>query len=128
MIFIFAHADPPTVRERYTGLLPAGSVLRPFVLPGGSSAAYEQHARALRAKRRTVAAGLRAAYAADRPADEPMVLVTFSAGYGLARELLRDTDPGIAALVWRFVLTTGTGSIFGFLVARQAYQSALLAP
>ena len=35
---------------------------------------------------------------------------------------------GIAALVWRFALTTGTGSIFGFLVARQAYQSALLAP
>ncbi|MEO8081532.1 MAG: NrfD/PsrC family molybdoenzyme membrane anchor subunit [Caldimonas sp.] len=35
---------------------------------------------------------------------------------------------GIAALVWRFVLTTGTGSIFAFLVARQAYQSALLAP
>lgn len=35
---------------------------------------------------------------------------------------------GIAALVWRFVLTTATGSIFGFLVARQAYQSALLAP
>ncbi|HET9821082.1 MAG TPA: NrfD/PsrC family molybdoenzyme membrane anchor subunit [Burkholderiaceae bacterium] len=35
---------------------------------------------------------------------------------------------GIAALVWRFVLTTGTGSIFGFLVARQAYQSALLTP
>ncbi len=39
------------------------------------------------------------------------------------------TQPaGIAALVWRFVLTTGTGSIFGFLVARQAYASALLAP
>jgi len=35
---------------------------------------------------------------------------------------------GLAALLWRFVLTTGTGSIFGFLVARQAYQSALLAP
>ena len=35
---------------------------------------------------------------------------------------------GIAALAWRFVLTTGTGSIFAFLVARQAYQSALLAP
>jgi len=27
-----------------------------------------------------------------------------------------------------FVLTTGTGSIFGFLVAREAYDSALLAP
>ena len=35
---------------------------------------------------------------------------------------------GLAALGWRFVLTTGTGSLFGFLVARQAYQSALLAP
>lgn len=35
---------------------------------------------------------------------------------------------GLAAFVWRFVLTTGTGAIFGFLVARQAYASALLAP
>ncbi len=35
---------------------------------------------------------------------------------------------GIAAFVWRFVLTTGTGSIFGFLVARQSYDAAILAP
>jgi molybdopterin-containing oxidoreductase family membrane subunit len=35
---------------------------------------------------------------------------------------------GMAAFVWRIVLTTGTGSIFGFLVARQAYASAVLAP
>jgi molybdopterin-containing oxidoreductase family membrane subunit len=35
---------------------------------------------------------------------------------------------GVAALIWRFVLTSGTGLIFGFLVARQAYASALLAP
>ncbi len=35
---------------------------------------------------------------------------------------------GLAAFIWRLVLTTGTGSIFGFLVARQAYGSALLAP
>jgi Ni/Fe-hydrogenase subunit HybB-like protein len=35
---------------------------------------------------------------------------------------------GLAAFVWRIVLTTGTGSIFAFLVARQAYGSALLAP
>ncbi len=35
---------------------------------------------------------------------------------------------GLAAFVWRMLLTTGTGSIFGFLVARQAYDSALLAP
>jgi molybdopterin-containing oxidoreductase family membrane subunit len=35
---------------------------------------------------------------------------------------------GVAAFVWRLMLTTGTGSIFGFLVARNAYQSAVLAP
>ena len=35
---------------------------------------------------------------------------------------------GLAAFIWRLVLTTGTGSIFGFLVAREAYGSALLAP
>lgn len=35
---------------------------------------------------------------------------------------------GIFAFVWRLMLTTGTGSIFGFLVARQAYDTAFLAP
>ena len=35
---------------------------------------------------------------------------------------------GLAAFLWRIVLTTGTGSIFGFLVAREAYDSALLGP
>jgi Ni/Fe-hydrogenase subunit HybB-like protein len=35
---------------------------------------------------------------------------------------------GFAAFIWRLILTTGTGSIFGFLVAREAYSSALLAP
>lgn len=35
---------------------------------------------------------------------------------------------GLAAFVWRLLLTTGTGSIFGFLVAREMYDSALLAP
>lgn len=35
---------------------------------------------------------------------------------------------GVFAFVWRLILTTGTGSIFGFLVARQAYDAALLAP
>jgi len=38
------------------------------------------------------------------------------------------TSAGRVAFVWRLVLTTGTGSIFGFLVAREAYASALLAP
>lgn len=35
---------------------------------------------------------------------------------------------GLAVFVWRFVLTTGTGMIFAFLTARQAYGSALLPP
>jgi len=35
---------------------------------------------------------------------------------------------GLAAFIWRLVLTTGTGSIFGFLVAREPLHSALLAP
>ena len=35
---------------------------------------------------------------------------------------------GLLAFLWRLILTTGTGSIFGFLVAREPYDSALLAP
>ena len=35
---------------------------------------------------------------------------------------------GMVAFLWRLVLTTGTGSIFGFLVAREAYDSAVMAP
>jgi Ni/Fe-hydrogenase subunit HybB-like protein len=35
---------------------------------------------------------------------------------------------GLAAFVWRLTLTTGTGSIFGFLVSRSAYDTALMAP
>jgi len=35
---------------------------------------------------------------------------------------------GMTAFLWRLALTTGTGSIFGFLLAREAYDSALLAP
>jgi molybdopterin-containing oxidoreductase family membrane subunit len=35
---------------------------------------------------------------------------------------------GLGAFLWRLALTTGTGSIFGFLIGRQAFGSALLAP
>ncbi|TNF33630.1 MAG: molybdopterin oxidoreductase [Gammaproteobacteria bacterium] len=35
---------------------------------------------------------------------------------------------GFAAFIWRLILTTGTGSIFGFLVARSGYDMALMAP
>ena len=47
----------------------------------------------------------------------------------MERRMHRYVRPvGIVALVWRIVLTTGTGSIFGFLVARQAYDAAIMAP
>lgn len=35
---------------------------------------------------------------------------------------------GFVAFVWRLILTTGTGSIFGFLVAREFYNAAIMAP
>lgn len=35
---------------------------------------------------------------------------------------------GFVVFIWRFVLTTGTGVIFSFLVARQAYGTAILPP
>ena len=47
----------------------------------------------------------------------------------MERRLQRYSKPaGLLAFVWRLVLTTGTGSIFGFLVAREAYDTAILAP
>ena len=47
----------------------------------------------------------------------------------LERRLGRFAKPvGLAAFAWRIILTTGTGSIFGFLVARQAYASGVIAP
>jgi molybdopterin-containing oxidoreductase family membrane subunit len=35
---------------------------------------------------------------------------------------------GLGAFLWRLALTTGTGSIFGWLVARQGYDAAIMAP
>ena len=35
---------------------------------------------------------------------------------------------GFLVFVWRFILTTGTGVIFSFLVARQAFGTAILPP
>jgi molybdopterin-containing oxidoreductase family membrane subunit len=47
----------------------------------------------------------------------------------MERRMNRFAKPaGTFAFLWRLVLTTGTGSIFGFLVARQAYDSAVMAP
>ena len=35
---------------------------------------------------------------------------------------------GIAAFCWRLILTAGTGSIFGVLIAREAYHLVIMAP
>ncbi len=45
---------------------------------------------------------------------------------GIAPEVVRAV--GTAAFVWRLALTTGTGSIFGWLVARPGYDAAIMAP
>ena len=47
----------------------------------------------------------------------------------MERKMNSFTKPaGLAAFIWRLTLTTGTGSIFGFIVAREAYDAAILAP
>lgn len=47
----------------------------------------------------------------------------------MERRMKRFARPvGLVAFAWRIALTTGTGSIFAFLVARQAYATAVLAP
>lgn len=47
----------------------------------------------------------------------------------MERKMNKYSKPaGFAAFIWRLILTTGTGSIFGFLVARQAYDAAIMAP
>ncbi|MGD9785015.1 MAG: NrfD/PsrC family molybdoenzyme membrane anchor subunit [Hyphomicrobiaceae bacterium] len=46
----------------------------------------------------------------------------------LSRSPAATKSVGWLAFGWRLALTTGTGSIFGFLVAREAYDSAIMAP
>ena len=59
-------------------------------------------------------------------------LFTFVAIYTwtlLERRMNRWIKPaGLVVFTWRIILTTGTGLIFAFLVARQAYASAILPP
>lgn len=49
-------------------------------------------------------------------------------------QMSRDIHPrwvrpaGLLAFLWRLALTTGTGSIFGWLVARPGYDAAIMAP
>jgi molybdopterin-containing oxidoreductase family membrane subunit len=58
-----------------------------------------------------------------------MVIVVAYLWTMMERRANRHTkSAGLFAFVWRLALTTGTGSIFGFLVARQAYDTAVLAP
>jgi len=45
-----------------------------------------------------------------------------------ARARLFGKACGWLAFAWRLVLTTGTGSIFGWLAAREAYDAAIMAP
>ena len=58
-----------------------------------------------------------------------MVIVAVYLWMMMERRMNTYSKPvGLFAFVWRLTLTTGTGSIFGFLVAREAYDSAIMAP
>ena len=58
-----------------------------------------------------------------------MVIVAAYLWLQMERRMNRFTKAaGMVAFLWRLILTTGTGSIFGFLVAREAYDSAIMAP
>lgn len=58
-----------------------------------------------------------------------MVVVAVYLWMMMERRMNKYSKPaGFAAFLWRLILTTGTGSIFGFLVARQAYDEAILPP
>jgi len=46
----------------------------------------------------------------------------------VSRSILLAKAVGLLGFVWRLVLTTGTGAIFGWLVAREAYDAAIMAP
>jgi molybdopterin-containing oxidoreductase family membrane subunit len=58
-----------------------------------------------------------------------LVIVVIYMWMMLERRMNRYTKlVGLVAFIWRLALTTGTGAIFGFLVARQAYDAAIMAP
>nr|VFJ62473.1 MAG: prokaryotic molybdopterin-containing oxidoreductase family, membrane subunit [Candidatus Kentron sp. FW] len=58
-----------------------------------------------------------------------MVIVAIYLWMMMERRMNQYSRPiGILAFTWRLVLTTGTGSIFGFLVARQAFDAAVMGP
>jgi len=58
-----------------------------------------------------------------------MVIVGVYLWFQMERRMQRYASAvGWVAFIWRLILTTGTGSIFGFLVAREAYDAAVMAP
>ncbi len=58
-----------------------------------------------------------------------MAIVAVYLWFQMERRMQRyTTAAGWVAFIWRLVLTTGTGSIFGFLVARETYDAAVMAP
>jgi len=58
-----------------------------------------------------------------------MAIVGVYLWFMMDRSMQKWSKPaGFFAFIWRLILTTGTGSIFGFLVARQPYDAAIMAP
>ncbi len=58
-----------------------------------------------------------------------MAIVAVYLWFQMERRMVKyASTAGLFAFLWRLSLTTATGSIFGFLVAREAYDSAVMAP
>ena len=58
-----------------------------------------------------------------------MVIVGVYLWFMMERKMNKySSKAGLVAFLWRLILTTGTGSIFGFLVSRQGYDAAIMAP
>ena len=58
-----------------------------------------------------------------------LVIVAIYLWMMFERRMNQYTKPAAyVAFIWRLILTTGTGSIFGFLVTRQVYDAAVMAP
>ncbi len=95
-LVLFAHADPQVAPKYRTALAPVGDVDLVFVnaTGGGFSSAYSSLGQQLRAPDGRILPRLKAKYIPTSLAGrkyDTTTLVTFSAGYALAREILKST-------------------------------------
>jgi len=104
-VIYFTHLHPDRVRL-YTTALEGLDVELIAIHRWGRSSAYTQLAKQLRTKHGSVMAGLLAEHPPKAPETKFMGACSYSAGYGLTRELLRDGRP------WGVDLVVSIDSIY----------------